>query len=250
MRPVLLTWRGGRLRSYPTLLYLGMVFGIVAGDYAANVSGLDATRVLVALTILTIPGLVGARLLFVATHWELYRYERGRIWRRSEGGAAMQGGLLLAVAASVPLVRALGLRFGAFWDVATFAALIQLVFARFGCLLHGCCAGRTTAGWFALELPDHRGVLQRRVPSQLVEAAWAVVILVGAMALWDHRPFPGVVFLTALTAYALGRIMFEPLREARSRIGGLDVQRGLAGVFGAVALMRLLVAWLGGAGSI
>lgn len=250
MRPVLLTWRSVRLHSYPALLYLGMVFGIATGDYVANVAGLNSARVLVAMILLTIPGLVGARLLFVATNWELYRHDRGGIWRRSEGGAAMQGGLLLAIVVSVPLLGSLGLSFGAFWDVATFAALIQLVFARVGCLLHGCCAGRATEGRFALCLPDHRGIWQRRVPSQLLEAGWAVLILVGAAALWVDRPFPGAVFLTALTAYVLGRVALEPLRESRTRIGGIDVQRALAAAFGVLAFGGLLIAWLGPGGSL
>jgi phosphatidylglycerol:prolipoprotein diacylglycerol transferase len=244
MNPVLVTWRGGRIHSYPVLLYLGMVCGIVVGDYVANVAGLNSARALLAMVLLTIPGLVGARLLFVATNWHLYRDDRARIWRRSEGGAAMQGGLLLAVVVSVPLLGVLGLSFGGFWDAATFAALIQLVFARIGCLLHGCCAGRPAEGWFALSLPDHRGVWQRRVPSQLLEAGWAVLILIGAAAWWSDRPFPGAVFLAALSAYVVGRVALEPLRESRTRIGGLDVQRALAAMFGVLAFGGLLIAWL------
>ena len=244
MHPVLITWRGTRLHSYPVLLYLGMVFGIVVGDSVANAAGLNAARVLLAMVLLTIPGLVGARLLFVATNWHLFRHDRDRIWRRSEGGAAMQGGLLLAVVVSVPLLGVLGVSFGGFWDAATFAALIQLVFARIGCLLHGCCAGRPTQGWFAMNLPDHRGVWQRRVPSQLLEAGWAVLILIGAAALWDERPFPGAVFLAAISAFVLGRVAFEPLRASRTRLGGIDVQRALAASFGLLALGCLLVAWI------
>jgi len=244
VHPVLLTWRGARVHSYPVLLYLGMVFGIVVGDYVANDAGLNSARALLAMVLLTIPGLVGARLLFVATNWHRYRHDRARIWRRSEGGAAMQGGLLLAVVVSVPLLGVLGLPFGGFWDAATFAALTQLVFARVGCLLHGCCAGRPEAGRLALYLPDHRGIWQRRVPSQLLEAGCAVLILVGAAAWWDERPFPGAVFLAALSAYVFGRVALEPLRESRTRIGGMDVQRALAAVFGVLALGGLLIAWL------
>jgi phosphatidylglycerol---prolipoprotein diacylglyceryl transferase len=159
----------------------------------------------------------------------------------------MQGGLLLAVLVSVPLLEAFALSFGRFWDVATFAALVQLVCARFGCLLNGCCRGRTTNGWFAMCPPDDRGIQQHRIPSQLIEAGWATLVLVGAIALWDRRPFPGAVFLSAVAIYALGRIAFEPLREARSRVGGLDVQRGIAVAFGALALGGLLVAWINSA---
>jgi phosphatidylglycerol---prolipoprotein diacylglyceryl transferase len=205
MYPVLLRWHGVRVHSYAACLYVGMVLGMIAGNYAANVSGLHSARAFVAMVLLIVAGLVGARLLFIATHWSLYRSQPSRIWRRSEGGAAVQGGLLLAVAVSVPLLAAIGLPFGAFWDVMTLAMLIGLIFARLGCLLHGCCGGRPTRGRFALYLPDHRGVWRRRIPTQLLEAGGGVLILLGAVGLWDQRPFHGAIFLAAVTAYAWGR---------------------------------------------
>ena len=102
MRPVLLTWRGRRIYSYPAFLYLGLVSGTIAGDYAAHMAGLNAAAVVAAIVILTIPALAGARLLFVASHWPLYRRQLDRIWRRGDGGAALHGGLLMAVAVSIP----------------------------------------------------------------------------------------------------------------------------------------------------
>jgi prolipoprotein diacylglyceryltransferase len=246
MHPVLLHWHGVRINSYPALLYVGIVLGMIAGNYAANVSGLNSARVFVAMVLLIVAGLVGARLLFVATHWQIYRREPSRIWCQSEGGAAMQGGLLLAVALSVPVLAAIGLPFGAFWDVATFSMLIGLVFARLGCLMHGCCSGRPTEGWFALYLPDQRGVWRQRIPTQLLEVGWGLLILLGAIGLWDKRPFPSAVFLAAVTAYAWGRFVLEPMREHRDRIGTFDVQRALAAAFGTLATAAvLLITWLG-----
>ena len=245
MYPVLLHWHGIRIHSYLAFLYFGMVLGLLAGNYAANVSGLDSVRVFVAMLLLMLAGLVGARLLFVAIHWRIYRREPGRIWRRSEGGAAMQGGLLLAVLVSLPLLAAVRLPLGLFWDVATFTMLIWLSVARLGCLLHGCCGGRPTQSWFAVCLPNQRGVWRRRIPTQLVEAGWGALILLGAAGLWDARPFPGAVFLAAVTAYACGRFILERLRDHRDRVGALDVQRALAAAIGMLGLGTLLIAWVG-----
>jgi Prolipoprotein diacylglyceryl transferase/Concanavalin A-like lectin/glucanases superfamily len=80
-----------------------------------------------------------------------------RIWRRSEGGMAMYGGLIVTVPLSFPLLRAMQLPFGEFWDAATVTILLGMVFTRIGCLLNGCCAGRPTSAWLGLNLPDHRG---------------------------------------------------------------------------------------------
>lgn len=244
MRPVLFRWHGLRVHSYPAMLYVGLVLGVVAGGHAAGLEGLAQGRAVVALALLTIPALVGARLLFVAIHWRVYRREPRRIWRRSEGGAAMLGGLPLAVLASVPLLTTMHVPFAAFWDAATFTIVIGMVLARAGCLLNGCCGGRPTTGWLGLLLPDHHGVWRRRIPTQVLEAAWALLLLGGGVALWDHRPFPGAVFLTTVAAYALGRIVLEPTRELQDWLGRVNVQQMISVAFAALAMVGLLVAWL------
>jgi phosphatidylglycerol:prolipoprotein diacylglycerol transferase len=156
----------------------------------------------------------------------------------------MQGGLPLAVVVSLPLLRALGLPFGAFWDLATLVTLIWLIFGRLGCLLHGCCGGRPTRGWLGLELPDHRGIRCRRVPTQIMEAGWAALLLLTAVGLWGHRPFPGAVFLAAAGAYGLARVTLQPARQVQDRLGAVNLQRAFAAALGVLALLGLLVAWL------
>ena len=244
LRQVLFEWRGIKIHSYPVMLYLGLSFGMVAGDFMANRAGLPAARVLVAVILLTVSGLLGARLLFVATHWTVYRREPWRIWQRSEGGAAVQGGLVLAVMVSPPLLTALHLPLGAFWDVATFVMLIWLIFGRVGCLLHGCCSGRPSTGPFTLELPNQIGVWRYRFPTQLLEAAWALILLLGAIGLSRHAPFPGAVFLAAVAAYGMGRIALEPLREHQDRYRGMNIQQGIAAGLITMALISFVLLWL------
>src|SRR5262245_31315504 len=123
MRPILFRWRGHAVHSYKAMLFAGLTLGILAGQVMAERAALDARRVYTATILLLVPALVGARLLFVASHWPHYRRERRRIWRRSEGGFSMLGGLPPAVALSVPLLGALDIPMGAFWDVAIFTIL-------------------------------------------------------------------------------------------------------------------------------
>jgi phosphatidylglycerol:prolipoprotein diacylglycerol transferase len=241
---VLFEWRDIKIHSYPVMVYLGLTFGIVAGNAMANFAGLPAARVLVALVLLTVPGLVGARLLFVVANWSVYRREPWRIWRRSEGGAAVQGGVVLSVVVSPPLLTALQIPFGAFWDVAAFVMLIWLIFGRFGCLLHGCCSGRPSAGPLTLELPDHRGIWRRRIPTQLLEAGWALLVLFGALGLFHRSPFPGALFLSALAAYGIGRIALEPMREHRDRRRGMTIQQVISAGLIATSLISFVVLWL------
>ena len=237
MRKILISWRGWNLYSYPTMLYVGMVCGIFVAAWVAGLSGLDPDRFALASVILTVPSLIGARLFFVASHWDIYRNDRARIWRRSEGGMAMYGGLLLIVPLSIPLLYLMDLAFAKFWDAATFAMLVGMIFTRFGCLLNGCCSGRRSASWLALNLADHRGIRQRRMPTQLLEAAFATVLLTAAFVLRGHEPFDGAIFCSALLAYAIARYFLQNLRDDKvvsdSRIIQLtSVLLALAGLIG------------------
>ena len=230
--------------AYLAMLYFGLISGIIVSNYFAKLDGLDSMRAFIATVLLTIPFFVGARILFIAMNWKLYRSEPERIWRRSEGGASFQGGLVVALIVAPPLLAAMQVPVAPFLDVTTFALLITLIFGRVGCTLHGCCCGRPTNGLLALYLPNHLGVWRRRIPSQLLELSLGILILVGAWSAWNHRPFAGAVFLGALSVYALGRFLLQPTRETSERVGAVDAQRALAASLGLFALVAFLFNWL------
>jgi len=221
MRRVLIKMGSVTIYSYPVMLYLGLVLGLSAQYYAANRIQLNPTRTIIATLILLVPTLVGARLLFVLAHWNVFRREPHRIWRTSEGGLAMYGGLLLAALLSIPLLLILGMSWGAFWDVASFTILIAIIVTRVGCFLNGCCSGRPTSGPFAFQLPDQHGVWRRRIPTQLLESAWALFVLIGAIEIWAFLPKPGTLYLYTLGAYGAGRIVLESTRQEQDFVFGL-----------------------------
>jgi prolipoprotein diacylglyceryl transferase len=245
MRPVLFSYRGIAIHAYPAMLYAGLVLGAMVGYVAAERSGMDATRVYAATLILTLPALTGTRLLFVALHWDIYRGAPARILRRSEGGAALYGGLLLALVVSLPLLRAMRLGFWAFWDIATVTILVGMVFTKIGCLLNGCCAGRPTSGVLALYLPGHRGIWARRIPSQPLESVLAALLLVGILVVWRWAPFDGFIFLCAASAYGVGRVLLEDTRETTDRVGSISAHTAvswcLLGMSGAALLARWFI---------
>jgi prolipoprotein diacylglyceryltransferase len=225
------------------MLYLGCVAGVFIGAAVAGSYGLQQSSVALAMIILLIPALAGARLWFVVEHWSVYRREPRRIWRRSEGGSALYGGLLLSLAISVPLLALFEIPYWTFWDAASFTMLVGLVFTRVGCLMNGCCAGRATSSALGIWLPDHHGVWERRIPTPLLEAGLAALVLAGAAPLSTDRPFAGAVFVGVVTAYGAGRLLLEPTRaDAATRGSRANVVASallLAG--GAVAFIAL---WL------
>ncbi len=241
---ILCQWRGIRLYAYPVALYLGILLGVISGTYFASLRGLNPTRAYSAMLLLVPVALVGARLLFVFTHWQFYRQRPSRIWKHSEGGAALYGGLLLALLFSLPVLSILALPLGAFWDAATVAILTGMIFARIGCLLNGCCAGRPDSGRLSLNLPNLRGVWCRRVPTQLLEAALAATLLGASIAFKDRLPFDGALFICVLAAYSAVRWWLESAKEIVDTIRSVSIQRGLSATFFAACAIAFVVLWV------
>ena len=242
MRPLLFEWRGIKVWSYPAMLYVGLVAGVVAGNIAAHAAGVDAFRVFVATLLLIPPSLIGARLLHVFTHWDIYKNNRRRIWDRSEGGQAQYGGLLVMVPLSFPLLAALDLPLGAFWDVASFTIIVGMIFTRVGCLLNGCCAGRPTRVG-GVWLPNAHGVWQERIPTQILEAGWATVLLASMVGVWHLLPFSGALFLYIVGGYAIGRLALESARERAPGARGFTIHHAISLGMIAVSLVALTANW-------
>jgi phosphatidylglycerol:prolipoprotein diacylglycerol transferase len=244
MRRILFHLFGRPIYSYPAMLYLGTVLGIYVQLYVALSIGLDVASTLsVTLLLLTI-ALLGARLLHVIVNWRVYREHPQRMFQFASGGASMYGGLLLAVPLSLPLLAAFGLSFGTFWDLASLTILVGMIVTRIGCLLNGCCAGRPTSGWWGINLPNYKGVWRRRVPVQILEVAWGLIVLAGAALLWGRLYFQGALFFYVIGAYGAGRFVLESLRDEQDRLMGMSVYKAISTGFVAISLCAFAVAWL------
>ena len=224
------------------MLYVGLLLGVVAGNFVAHANGVDPVRVYVATLVLIVPALAGARLLYVAEEWKFYRANLRRIWDRKDGGYIMYGGLPAALLVSVPLLRLLHLSIRAFWDVAIFTILVGMFFTRVGCLLNGCCAGRPSTAWFGFNLPNRKGIWEKRIPTQALESAWAATLLTVAVSVRGFMPFPGALFLVISLGYAAGRILMEFARE-REPSSRFSIAHVISVVITLLSVTTLTVYW-------
>jgi phosphatidylglycerol:prolipoprotein diacylglycerol transferase len=241
MRRVLFEIAGKKIWSYPALLYVGLVCGFYAICAVAPSLGMQREAAAVAVLIMFAPAVAGARIWFVLDHWSIYRHEPRRIWRHSDGGLTLYGGLLLALVVSPAVLVALRLDFRAFWDGATFTMLIGMIFTRVGCLLNGCCAGRHSNGRLGLRLPDHAGRVDRRYPVQLLELGSAVLLLAVSVALLVLGVARGTIFAVALVGYVGARYAIDPLRERPPQMA--TGRRAALAAFLACSVLASAVGW-------
>jgi phosphatidylglycerol:prolipoprotein diacylglycerol transferase len=98
-------------------------------------------------------------------------------------------------------------------DIAAPAILLGMAIGRLGCWKGGCCAGRLTAGRFAVWCSDRR-IGGRRIPTQLMESALALLLSVVATVLVIGSQAPdGVAAVLGLSAYILVRQFLLRLRS-------------------------------------
>jgi len=242
-------WERLRAHSYVSMLYAGAIAGIFAGTHWAELQGLPPSKVFVTMLLIFPAALAGARLLFVALHWNVFGRAKTRIWSTSEGGAALYGGLILSFLLSLPLLGLMRLPLGSFWDAVAIALLVGMIFTRTGCALQGCCAGRPSQSWLAFNMPDVHGVWRRRLPFPLFEVGVAALTLALCLKLFDTSS-GGCLFLSALAMYAGGRWLFEPTREKVDRVRGWSVHRIISVLLVTLGLTGLLlIRALGSAGT-
>ena len=225
------------------MLYVGLVAGIFVGNMAAHKTGVDALRIFIATLVLIPPAIAGARLLYVAAHWSEYRDDTARIWNRAEGGMAMYGGLPIMLLLSLPVLAALDLNVGAFWDIAVLTIMTGLSLTKVGCLLNGCCAGRPSKNRIAITLTNARGESEQRIPVQVFESLWAVAMLAGGSLLLGRLPFDGALFLVVAGVYAGGRMTLDSLRERDHPTQRFEIGQTVSALTVACTAALLIVQW-------
>jgi phosphatidylglycerol:prolipoprotein diacylglycerol transferase len=238
-RRLLISVGGLQVSSYVLMLYLGLAVGLIAGTAMAHADGLSERRFVVATIVLLVPALAGARIWYVLQHIRIYRSEPDRIWRRSDGGMALYGGLI-SVAVSIPVLALIGLPFWAFWDATAVTMLVGSIITRFGCLMNGCCAGRATNGPLSVRLPNHRGEWERRYPTPLLDVAWTIALLAPTLAMGHSLPFPGARFVAVIGAYAAGRMALQLTRESQQGLRGLAIDLACSAALLVVAAALLI----------
>ena len=219
---------GTTISSFFLCMSIGIVVPIILAvilkpkDF--HLSRLD---ILLASALAAISGLFGARLLFIALHWDPMKFKLSDLFNPL-GGYAYFGALLFSLTAIMIYVRMKKMKLLAMLDYAAPFLMLSQVFVRIGCFLGGCCYGRHTDIVFGVrfkvldQLPRH--------PTQLYEMFLLIAIFIITRAIYKRgekekgSAHDGVVLFTALTIYGFGRFFIEGLRtDSPELIFGLTI---------------------------
>jgi phosphatidylglycerol:prolipoprotein diacylglycerol transferase len=226
---------GARLGAWSALVAVGALVGVSAQALLASHAGLPVARVVMLSLVACIIGLATAKLYYVAGN--LRKRDQRTGLNALTGGMCIQGFVLGAVAVLLLGAPIADLAVAPLLDVTAPALLFGMTIGRLGCLLGGCCAGQPTASRWGVWSSDRR-LGMRRIPTQLLESATALLIgLAAAGLVWTTAIQPaGVIFVGAIAAYTLVRQLLFSLRAGpRHTAHGRVITMGLAGLVLAAA---------------
>lgn len=195
--------------SWPALVGLGFLLGIVVQALLAPRLGLSWLPLAGATVVAGLLGLLGAKAYFLLTH----PAERRRSLRAP--GMSVQGFVIVAITVLVLATLVTGAPIGAVLDATAPGLFVGMAVGRLGCLFAGCCVGRPTASRWGIWSSD-RQVGTRRIPVQLMESTLAAILAVLSAVAVATSPAAGtgLVLGAGFAAYLIGRQLLFPLRAA------------------------------------
>ncbi len=197
-----------------------------------------------------IAGVIGARLYHVATDWDLFADDLGRIPQIWKGGLGIPGGLLLGIPVGLYFAKKRGLPLAAAATCAAPAVPLAQAIGRWGNYFNQELFGRPTDLPWALQIdPIHFDTTVYAVgttfhPTFLYESLWSLGLCL--VLIWidkRFRPAPGQLFVMYIIGYGIGRFWVEGLRIDRAdQVAGLRWNQWVAVM--AVVGGGLVLAWM------
>jgi len=217
------------LNIYGLMIALGVVAAVWLFGRRLEERGAGTTDDASAIAIWAVlAGVIGSRLYHVATDWERFEDDLGKIPAIWEGGLGIPGGLLFGIPVGLWVSRRRGISFAMAATCAAPAIPLAQAIGRWGNYFNQELYGRPTDLPWALEIDAEHlepgyAVGTTFHPTFLYESLWSfglVFFLLWVDRRW--RPRGGSLMALYVAGYGLGRFWIEGLRiDPADEIGGL-----------------------------
>ena len=226
---------------YGVAIALGLILAVA---YVCRRSkefvGLSDDDILDGVLWITPFAIVCARLYYVAFSWESYRDNPISILYIWEGGIAIYGSVLGAIAGMAVYCKIKKVRLTALLDLVLMAFLIGQILGRWGNFFNREAFGAATDSFFRMGLFNTKtNAWEYYHPTFLYESVWNLIGFVLLSTLASRRKYDGQIALGYAAWYGLGRAFIEGLRVDSLYWGPFRVSQVLAALtcLSAVAIL-------------
>lgn len=254
---------GFEIAYYGIIMGSSILLGLFLAEREAKRTGQDPDTYTDMIIYAIIFSIICARAYYVIFSWENYKDNLLSIFNLRQGGIAIYGSLIGAVATVYVYCKVKKLSFLQMTDTACMGLVAGQILGRWGNFFNLEAFGGYTDGLLAMQLP-----VSAVRAHEITDEMWAHVQVIGGEqfiqvhptflyeSLWNlgvicflywyrtRKKFQGELFLVYLLGYGLGRVWIEALRTDQLQIGntGIPVSQLLAGV---LILFSLCMIFLG-----
>jgi len=207
---------------YGVMLALAFLVGTWTAGRRAPLTGIAGEKIVDAGLWLILGGIIGARIFYVVSYWDTLMADPlfpkapwAEVFMVQRGGLVYYGGLIGASLACIAFTRKRNLPLWKVADVLTPSIALGYAFGRVGCLLRGCCYGRTCDLPWAIRFPEdnpYHPPTDPVHPTQIYDSLLNLVFYLALALLYRRKRFDGQIFATYLMGYALLRSFEELFR--------------------------------------
>jgi len=247
-----ISWDPGRSFSlgpltvhyYGVIIALGLMLAVIYGWKRSRQFGIKQDDIVDGVLVVVPIAIICARLYYCIFQWESYADDPISILYIWEGGLAIYGGVLGAVAAIAVYCKVRRIKLPALLDLVLLGFLIGQSIGRWGNFFNREAFGEETDFFLRMGLLNTRtGQVEYHHPTFLYESVWNAVGFVLLHFLSRKRKYDGQIALSYCAWYGLGRTFIEGLRTDSLYIGSTDIRVSqlLAAVSCVAALVVLVV---------
>ena len=214
------------IHMYGLIIAFGLFLAVVYSMRRAKQFGVTEDHILDGVLWVTPFAFLCARAYYCIFQWEeLYASNPISVFYIWEGGIAIYGGVLGAVAGIIVFCRIKKISLGAALDLVLLGFLIGQSIGRWGNFFNREAFGAETDTWLRMGLLDPAtGVVTYHHPTFLYESLWNALGFVILHFLSKRREYDGQIALGYVVWYGLGRTFIEGLRTDSLYIPGTQLR--------------------------
>jgi phosphatidylglycerol:prolipoprotein diacylglycerol transferase len=203
------------VRWYGVMMALAFLAGLWTATRRARLANVHGEIIADVTMWLMAGSIVGARFVYVTTYWkqEFAGEPFSEVFMIQHGGLVYYGGLIGASVAGFGYLAWKKLPVWKIADILAPSIALGSVFGRIGCLLNGCCFGRTCDLPWAIHFPaDHETHGVGVHPTEIYDALLNFILYLALAWLFRRRKFDGQILALYFIGYAICRTTVEFFR--------------------------------------
>ena len=247
INPTAFTIFGIDIQWYGIIITFGLVLALLYVMPKMKRFGLDAETALDAIIGGVLGGIVGARTYYVIFNWDDYKGDIKAIINTRNGGLAIYGGIIGAIAVGLIICKVRKIKFLPMLDITVLGFLIGQGIGRWGNFVNQEAFGTNTDSIFGMTGGEIQAtILSNRAsglnylqpvhPCFLYESVWCLLGFLLISLYSRKRKYDGQILLMYMTWYGMERFVVEGLRTDSLMIGSLRVSQILSAVICIIAI--------------